>query len=263
MAEESTAMTRSEAAPSYIAEVSADDVNKLLTQFVRPPRIKVVQGTAKPPLSDNFRAGDVVLMPAMVGLAEAKTEITVVPIFFFPEWYVMNPLEADMMIRDRTTDPASEIAVKSRDPKKRKEPWPEQTVVDEDHPQRYITYVESLNFICEIVGHPNLTGQQVAFSFARAEHKTGTNWASSLKMKNLPLFASPWAMKTSQRTNPKGSWWGFDISPTNEFVDEETFTRLRAAHDALFGAYEEGRIEIDHAEDESTDSTPSPETNEF
>lgn len=259
MAQEETALSTSSAeVPAFMREVDIAEVNELMAQYVRPPRIKIVQGQARPPISEMFSAGDVIFVPTNVLVAEKEKPFIFVPLFFYPEWLVFNPLGAETTIRDRSLDPTSDIAIKSRLPETRKEPWPENPNPDPKKP-KYVSYREHLNFICALEDAGELTGVQFAVSFSQSEHKTGMTLSSSIKMRGVPMFGTRWQAKTSLRTNSEGNWYGLDITPAKDNLvrDEELFNQYHASFIAYKEQHANRLIVVSHddssaGEDEAT-----------
>lgn len=239
-------------APSALPDfMKSDDlraVNDMFTGYVKPPSLKLIQGTTKPPLSERYSPGDGVLLPSAIRLAAKGETFFAVPLYFFPEWFIKNPLNAPKMIEDRTLDPASQIAVRSRNKDTRREPWPED-------PSKFRTYVEALVFICTVVNHPEFSGAQFSVAFSGAEHQTGTGWSTTIKLRGIPLFGQVFEMKAGQRSNEKGTWWGWNpqavAGPAGVVQDEPTFrlfndqySKLRQAHvDRLLVGVDEEVVE--------------------
>jgi hypothetical protein len=235
-------------------------------EFVVPPRLRQVQPTAKAPVSDIFSKGDVCMMPGLMEVAKVGKPFLVVPLYFFAEWLETNPVEAPVFIRARTLDPKHEIAVKARNPLTRRIPW------DEEHggsdPTKFISYQETLNFIVAVVGHPELTGMVASMGFARAEHKTGTSWATQIKMRGIPMCGTVWEMSTAKRTNTKGEWYGFNSRQCSEdqgmVLDPGAYAQFVKLHDDFMELHREGRVMVQTDQDELLDSGPKDKsTGEF
>lgn len=236
--------------PAFISQdEDAKQANELLSQYVQPPRMKIVQPTTKPPLSERFSPGDLLLMPSETLVANRGEPFLFTPLFFFPEWITVNPLGSDQFIRERTYDPESDLATKARDPKRRKEPCPEDA-------SKTISHRESLVFIVAL--HlEEFAESYAALSFARAEHKKGTALASSIKMSGVPMYGTIWEGKVSQRSNAEGQWFGVDTGPphgTSRFVqDKELYEKYKAAHADFRDAYLNNKIKMDSDEEELTE----------
>lgn len=235
--------------PAFLQDESLKDVNRSLSGYVKPPRIKIVQGTAKPPISDKFQRGDTILTPTLTLLAPNKQRFQAVPLLFFPEWILRNPIDAEVTIADRSWDPASELAVKSRSPETRKVPW------DKDK-SKFCRYLEVLHFLLCVVNHDELSGVVAVASFSSAEHKTGTTWATSIKMRGIPMMGTIWDFTVGSRNNNQGSWSGFNIQPPegDSLVrDEELFNKFVTMHREYKEAHEKSMIVIE--DDDATEPT--------
>jgi hypothetical protein len=254
------------ALPDYLRNEEALGVEEL-GQFVTPPRLKVVQ-----PLSDRdtfltkFNPGDVVAVPQLLLVSPMKdpaddavasdngVPFHFVPIFFFVEWCLWNPLKARgtlPCIRERSLDPKSPLAVKSRNPATWTEPCPEM-------PDEAIRYTEHLNFICMLRDKPELGNVPVVLPFSRSEHRCGSNLASLIKMRHAPIFACQFEASVGFRQNAKGQWYGIDVtnpstkSGVTGFVqDEEAYEGFRNLHEELKDAHEKSKIVVSY-EDEET-----------
>lgn len=255
--------SHSEDVPEWMRSAELADVNKTMDQYVTPPRIKQVQGTSKPPVSDRYSPGDVCLVPTLDLVAKKGEIFTVVPLYFFPEWLETNPIEADVFIRDRSFDPKSLIAAKARDQKRWREPW------DQAHggsdATKSIRFTETLNFIIAIVNHPELTGMVASLGFARSEHKTGSSWSTSIRFRRLPMFGQVWDLRTSQRTNNKGAWYGFNPQQHPEdgglVMDKDAFEQFKGLHDTYREAHMASRLQVNV--DDRDEIVAESETTEF
>jgi len=235
------------------------EVNKMLNEYVSPPRLKIIQPTAKAPLSEMFGIGDVCLMPTMTPLAKKGVKFSFVPVFFFPEFLACNPMGAETFIRDRSFDRASPIAKKAQDPSKRSEPW------DKD-PSKSVTYQEVLSFLIVIVGHEELMGTACAVGFARSEYKTGQQLASMIKMRGVPMFGTVWDAQTKTRNNASGTWQGLEITPSQEdsgyITDQAVFEQLKEQHRLFKEAYDNRTISVNY-DDSDVEKPAAGDSKEF
>lgn len=228
--------------PAHLRDESLAGMNDSLKGFVRPPIIKIVQGTAKPPISDMFKRGDAILTPTLTLLAAKGQTFQAVPLMFFPEWIVKNPIGADVTVADRSFDPKSDIAIKSRDPKTRKAPW-------EQDKTKSVKYLEVLNFVIAIWNNENLPGLVAVVRFSSGEHKTGTSWATSIKMRNIPMCGTIWEFMVGDRSNKDGTWGGFNIHPPKEgpslVMDSNAFESLKKLALEYQAAHKERLLVVD------------------
>lgn len=225
-----------------------------LSQFIVPPRMKVVQKTSLPPFDELFAPGEVCVVPQMVrvaGMAEAKVgqPFYFVPLLFFPEWCLCNPIELKgtlPFVRARTLDPSSPMVAKSRNPALWSEPCP-------DKPEYEMRYVEMLNFVVLLHGDHELAGVPVVMSFSKAEHRSGSNFAALIKMRRAPIYGCQFAGVVGWRQNQKGQWFGIDVvnppadSGVTPFViDRELYEKHKALHLELKAAHDESKIRVDY-----------------
>lgn len=245
-----------------------------LGQFIVPPRLKVVQKQSGDAFSE-FDPGDVIAVPQMILVSPIKKDdrgrglpegepFFFTPIFFFPEWCLWNPLETKgtlPAIRERTTDPKSPIAVKSKNQATWFEPCPES-------PEHECRYVEHLNFVVVLRGEHEMAGIPVVMSFSRSEHRYGSSFAALLKMRKAPIFGCQFQAQVGYRTNAKGQWHGIAVTnPAGEtgitpFIqDEQTFRLYEGLHKEMKLAYEAGKVQVDY--DDVVEPEPTDAKGEF
>lgn len=224
-----------------------------LSDFIIPPRAKVVQKQSRDELLEQFAAGDVIIVPQNELIFPVTGSVIVTPIFFFPEWIVVNPLEMKdslPMIRERTLDKNSQIVAKSRNPDLWEEKCPENEKLS-------IRYQECLNFVCVIEGNDSLGETPVVFSFSRAEHRQGSTLCSKIRMRKGPIFGGRFRFSIDRRSNAKGQWFGIDIAnPTEEeggpwITDESRYNFYKDLHEQYKQAHEDRRIQVDYDEEEA------------
>lgn len=239
-------------APSFM-QGETDMGTELLSQFVLPPRVKVIQKMADSDVFGDFEFGDVVLMPQKLGLAGEGEPFYFVPLLFFPEWCTINPIQMKgnlPMIRERSLDIRSAIARKAQDATLRNaEPCPE-------NKELRLSHVEYLTFICLVLRHETIAGLPIALSFSKAEHKHGSQLASLIKLRRAPLYGCIFEGKSSKgppRKNAKGEWAGIDVTnPTSEgcpppFVTNAAeFAQLKDMHLQMKSAYEQKLIQVEY-----------------
>jgi len=244
-----------------------------LSQFVTPPRVKIVQKQASAMLLERFTPGDVIIVPQQVLVAPiARNEKGKVldtgvpffftPVFFFPEWCLWNPIKMKgslPAIRERSLDPKSPIAVKSKSVATWKEPCPENRECD-------CRYVEHLNFVCVLASDEHeLAGTPIVLSFSRAEHKSGSNLASLIKLRRAPIYGCQFMGVVGHRTNSQGDWFGIDaVNPAGDsgitpfVMDETRFKALAALHEEMRTAHESAKIRVDY--DEAEEEAPTADS---
>ncbi len=226
-----------------------------------PPRLKVVQPTSKGVYAEKFAPGDIVLTPQQLLVTrllfdeESKRpmghspEVLFTPLFFFPEYCVWNPLDRGSlpMIREQSLDPKSAIAIKARDFKSRSAPCPEM-------PDKFITYVEHLNFVVMI--HSEELTMPLVMSFSKAEHKVGSNFMTMLQMRRTAIYGCQFVFRSQYRESPKGRWYGIDIDQPpvalgSWVTDPDQFERNKQQYLRLKEAHADKALVVDHSDDAS------------
>jgi hypothetical protein len=261
--------------PDFMRAEKPDGL-EMLKQYIRPARMKILQKSSSSELLQVFDVGQPIVTPVNVALAgmimdkngKKSTGVSekfyIAPLFFFPEWLTINPIQMRgklPFIRSRTTDPKSRIAAMSRNQDTRMEICPEE-------PQYSIRHVEVLNFIVVPITSPDnpLGGTQMVMSFSKAEHKTGSLFASLIQMRKAHLYGCQFEVFTSGpdqgRKNDKGEWWGYNISNPSEGSGVAPFCQDKARYDALQNAYNDlkaahaaSRIIVDH--DDEVEDAPA------
>jgi len=264
------------ALPAHLQEdagVGLEDMQ----QFIRPARVKVIQKTASDLLLEDFRVGDLVLMPNKVVVAEIAADergrskeegapFFFVPLFFYAEWLTVNPFQMRTslpMIRDRTIDPNSQLRAKCNNQNLWYEACPE-------NPEFKIRNVEALNFVCLILHNEQLENIPVILSFQRGEHRTGTMFLSSIKMRKAAIFGNVFQAHSQYRPDAgKGDWYGIEVeNPSEEsgvspfVLEPEQYAKFKAMHAELKAAHEKGLILADY-EDETEEAEVGDSKGEF
>lgn len=239
-------MVKVEAGPRSVpVYMKSEDVMGVedLSQYVLPPRVKVVQNMSKALLED-FCLGDCVVVPNGVMLAEMSRDdkgkptgesdgFTFIPLLFFAEWCTWNPIGTIPAIRDRSFDPNSAIAVKSQNPNLRSETMGDGVVV---------RHCEHLNFV--VLLKDSAVTDPCIMSFARAEHRAGRQFCNLVKMRRAPLYGCVFKADINLRENDQGSWWGIDITNPSEgaWVEEGEFNIMKTLHLDLKRLSDESKI---------------------
>lgn len=253
-------------------------------QYISPPRMKVVQKQSGAPLSEMFDTGDVILMPNMLLVSKVKKNdnnkpageghgFGLTPLFFFPEWLLINPMELKgslPFIEQRSLDPNSPMVPRCRNKDLWLDPILDQTtgkqMVKEGKPM-FRRYVEALNFLVMIVGDHPASGVPVLLSFSKGEHKSGGNLLTLLKLRKAPIFGCQFFAQTRHRpNNPKGDWYGIDVmnppgdSGISPFVqDGEDYDAYKKMHKEFREHHSKNLIRVDYDDSEVTvDATVTP-----
>lgn len=237
-------------------------------EYIKPPRVKVVQPQSRAPFSEQFNKGDVVLVPQMQIVApvvlsdkgkptNSGTPFHFIPLFFFPEWCTWNPIQMQgqlPVIRERTFDTKSELARKA----KVKEMWFEKCP---ENPEFNIRHCEHLNFIVLLTGNNPFAGTTCVISYARGTYRSGSTLLSLVQMRNASIFGCQFEAKAQLLTNEKGEWYTLDAtnpSPASNVspwvTDKEVYAKLKDMHTELKEAHAKSLIIIEHDDDELLDS---------
>lgn len=235
--------------PDFLRDTDAPKGTEQVADFMMPSFLRIVQALSAPALREKFNEGDAILQPdqQLVYSSKNPQPVPFTPLLFYTEWCVWNPLKTKgqlPFIRERSTDPNSEIARKSRNPDARKEVCPEM-------PSENLRYVEHLNFLIQL-RTPDAPLLPVIMSFVVAEHQNGRRFCNLIMQRkhNPPLYAGIYEFTTSRRTNAQGNWFGFDITNCSEnaWVSQAEFELLREQHIMLAERVKAGEIKPDYEE---------------
>jgi len=225
--------TGAEHMPAFMQNV--DHGVEELSQFVVPPRFKMVQKQSGAPF-DNYAPGTALVLPAQVELAGPSEAFHFVPLFFFAEWCLWNPIQLKdqlPMIRERTLDKTSPMVALARDPER----W---SITCPENEKFECRYVEHLNFVVMPVYHHAIDGVPFNITFSKSEHRTGANLASLVRMRRAPIFGCVMEARSARRANAMGDWWGLDVSqPSAESGVEPWVTEQQ-----MFELYQEMHLEL-------------------
>jgi len=267
-----TKVTPNLAVPDFMIEETVTGL-EVLKEFVIPPFIKVIQKSASDELLQTFSPGDVILSPANALIAEmprnekgrpiegAKGIFQIVPLFFYPEWITWNPIQlkgTEPSIVYRTIDPNDPVVAKSRSAKLRSEQHPTQ-------PEYTIRHVEHLNFIVLLHNH-ELGSEPAVLSFSRGEWRSGTKFAALIRMRKAPIYGCIFEANVSIRHNPKGDWYGCDMTNPSEgsaWVGKDGFDELKELHEQFVALHKEQKIQAQYDIVDEEDEAATKPSNEF
>jgi hypothetical protein len=254
--------------PDYLStEVEKVGVDQI-KNFVKPPRLKVIQAQSDSTFTDQFQPGDVIIVPQMLLVSplgkdasngkpnEVGQPFTVQPIFFFPEWCVWNPLETKgtlPMLGERSLDPNGQLAIYSRDPSKREFVCP-------TAPQYKCKIQEHLNFVFLI------DGEAVIASFHRGSYTAGQTLLTLIQMRDKSLFACKFQAQSTFQSNKKGKWYGLTFTnptkPAPAWASKEEYELGAELHRKFSEAHAANTLIVDHeAESESVAESSSANAN--
>jgi len=242
--------------PNYL-KVEGDTSLDVVKQYVRPPRIKVIQSLSDQKLRDAFGVGATILVPDNTLLMDVVRDekgnvqpamsqpFTFTPIFFFVEFCLWNPLEMKgelSAIRERSFDQKSRLAIRARDFANRTQPCPENVAYE-------CSFCEHLNFIVDVHGQK----EPCILTFSRGEFKTGTTFLTLLKVRSVPIYGNIFEAHLAHRHGTKGDWFGLDPSNPSggesPFVGEEAFQKYRKLHEKCVTDHAEELIKVNYEDD--------------
>ena len=277
--------------PNFLDAYMEEDTSlDALKEHRTVPRFKIIQPTTEEELKNTFGTGSAIVRPGDTMVCkyggnqniEALESFDFVPLFFFVEWAKWRDLKGTGdMVLDKSFDPASDVATRSKDKDTRKEAYPGQDAMAENDPNRmYFQYVEHLRFIGAIYGDHPLAGTPVTLSFERGEWGQGKNFIAAISLRRrqsvnketgatvsepMPLWSQVWRMKTVYH-NPDAlrKWYGFSFEAAPESI-------IKAPEaPAMFGLWKEfkelfeaSRLSVQDDQQESPDEASVKGSSEF
>lgn len=274
-----TAINKVNVNPNYLAQyIEQDDSLDSLKEYRTVPRFKIIQATTDSELKNNFGEGTVIVRPGDSMICKYNDEpksFLFVPLFFFPEWAKWRDLKGSgPMILDRTHDPASEIARRSKDADTRKECYPGHEAMAEKD-RLYYAYVEHLRFVGVIYGDHPLVGTPVTLSFERGEWGQGKNFISAVSMRRksidgkpcpIPLWAQVWELGIVHHApDATRKWYGFTFKAAEpSIISEEEAPAMQNLHLEFKELFKKQRLMvIDEEDSPQQDEGSTPATPEF
>lgn len=212
------------------------------------PRLKVVQGQSSAELKRHFQEGSVIFTPGNELIAQPGESFFLVPLFFWTDWLLWSDRDDknNPMVQARSTDPASDLARRAKDPELRVEEY-DGGPKGKPFKRRY---AEALNFAAFVYGEHDQALRACALSFQRGEHFKGKTFCSSIMGRKLngktpPIWSQVWVLTANQRTKGTYSWYGLDHSnPVDEFryIFDEHVASFHAEHAQLRDDFEKQRL---------------------
>ena len=65
---------------------------EMMDNYYQPSFLKIIQAQAKPPFKPPFIDGDVIAVPNMLKIISMGDKFHFVPLFFYPEFTIHNPV---------------------------------------------------------------------------------------------------------------------------------------------------------------------------
>lgn len=257
------------ATPDYLKVDKPESIDNI-KQYIRPPRIKILQDSTDSELKKSIGpAGTVALMPAEEVLnkielhngvpnEEATPPFFFTPIFFYVEFICMNPIQMKgtlPTIRSRSFDDTSEEARRSRDFNARVIPCPENEEYD-------LRFLECMNYVIMVDGQE----EPCVYTFSKGEFKAGRRFAELIKARGkVELFANRFAAYTAFRTGKKGEWWGLDIAnpnpdETSPWVAADSYEVFKTMYEDLKEGHSKALLQVDYDDGYEDSSSTVSET---
>lgn len=203
--------------PSYLTENIEYDFGDIQS-CIRPPWVKIVQSSSKPPYKPTYQDGDILITPHMQKIADSKTSFVFSPVLFYKSFVGWNPfLMRDKLpaVREYSTDEKSEVAIKALN--FLREPCPE-------NPQLLIRYNAVLNFLIILQDTEDFKLMPLILSFQSTHYKQGTALANLLQVRREPPFCRRIRCISKFYDHPSGGSYGFHCEyDENQYVSEEVF----------------------------------------
>ncbi len=222
-----------------------------LKQYFVPPRLKIVQSQARKELRDRFPIGTIVAMPAGVVVANSYQSFLFTPFFQFTEFVTFNPIaEGVDTIRDRSTDPSSEIAKKARNTKTRREACPDQILKDPS--KNIMRHTEVINYLSVIWNVPELHMMPVLIPFMSGGFKDGKMVSTLIEFRaNDPdIYACVLQGVLSDRKGDGNDYFGINIENPRDggwyVQSNEEYLALQAMHRKFKLMYGGGELRADY-----------------
>lgn len=241
--------------PDFLRDAPVEGVEEL-KGLVRPQRVKIIQKAADATLLEKWGVGDFVAMPSQFPLIEMPRDqkgnaieddapsMRFVPVLFFREFLETNDIATRgtlPMIRRRSFDSRSDIAVFAANPATRTREMPDKTKVK---------YVDSLNFLIVPQIPTPFENEAIILSFSGGSYSLGQHLCSLIKMRKASLYNCVFQVRPVHLTNPQGfDYWGAqpdnpeDGSPWVTKEQSEFFAEL---HRELKAALDSAKLVIDH-----------------
>lgn len=245
--------------------IDNDDSFEGIEEYIRIPRIKLVQGMSDEELKDNFNEGSAIIRPGDALICVKKESFDFVPLFRFTEFAKHTDLKDKgkrPMVVQSSFDKSGELAARARDSKLRYEIYEEDE--GQDKPRKY-RYVEHLRFPGVIVGERDLAGTQVVLSFEKGEFNQGVALLNAMRLRKVvvgdqrvtaPMYTQVWSFTPAFRDRGDKKWWGFDYAPAEpSLIPPTQVDEYRDAHVELKEAFNKKAIivEGDEPDDEGDD----------
>lgn len=247
------------ARPDFLGGISKEDFGtEVLSQYVSPPFIKVVQSNSKEPYN-QYEDGSVLAVPLNQQLFAPGQSFHITPIFMYPEYVLTNPFTLKHLpfIRERSLDQKGELARKCRDFANRMVVCPEAPADKQQDSKFQCAYYEHLNFACLIWEHEVFSVNPIIFTFRSSEFKSGRKLSGMIHTRNAPIAALRFSCWTGIHNSSGNENWGLNFdNPAADgmspWLTEEEFAETNRLHLEFKELHERGAIKVD-LDDESAE----------
>jgi len=192
-------------------------------------------------------------MPDELVVAPAGAGFHIVPLFFYVEFCLWNPIQLrgkEPAIVERSFDANSDIAKRAMCADTRE--------VDYEGFKR--RYVEHLNFLVALHGEDV---PPIIMSFAKGEYTNGRRFFSLLSnRRKAPLYGCVFECKTGMRARNGYEWYGYELqNPSEEsgvdpwVTDKATYEMYREFHMKAHDAFASQTLETRYGDDEEASAT--------
>ena len=244
------------------AQVGGETGMESMSEYLTPPRVKIMQPSRKEPFKSEFEEGVVISTPSNTVLCDVDGHFAYTVIYTYDQFCVHNPWERpdDMpYIRESTLDKKSVIAQKCRNYVS--EPCPE--VAGEEI--KYMTHINALIMV-HGMKDTSIQGVPLMLSQYSGEAKSGRQMLDLLHTRcqnGTPIYAHRLMAHQVPRKKGRNEWQGLDHSnpgpdvPFGPFIEDAVeFAHYKELYLKAKGLVESGKIVVDY-EDETTPEVTS------
>lgn len=257
--------------PEFMLGLPKEELGtELMKQYVSPPRMKIVQGQSQQELKRLFPESSVVITPEMIGVTgaidfrngqEESDFIRVVPVFFYTEYCLFNPMGVKPYCRERSIDAQSKLAIRCKGQiDKRSMPCPEDL-------SKLCKYQEVFNFIL-YVWNPDVYKDPVLLSLKSSDFVCGKEWCRLACIpRGVPCYGQVFELNCSPRKKDDNNWYGWNVRHAIteqgmiEFVrNEEWFNHLREVHAQFVDNYRADELRANYDDELPADDANTVQT---
>ena len=239
------------AAPAHLAKAEGEERlgTAMASKYQTINRISIVQSQSGKQRRDMFGLGAFAMLPDGVLVAEPDTPFIGIPLLFWPTWEKWSDYndKASPTVIETSLDEFSDIAVRSKAPSTRQEPY--------GNGFNY-SYIESLNILVMIDSGP-AQGEVAVMSFAKSDHYAGKQIAKIIERSDTDIFARRIEFGTIDKTDGSNDWYGIALNNPSEedggvWIKPEQIEELKALHIEADKAHKANLIVINRDDEPET-----------